>query len=88
MATNSEIALLNLESIGPTGLTGDAARAFEAWLESGPTLEAIDAARAAIASGHRLLSGAPLTLPSGLVLRYVGQRRRTSTPSSQPAGTT
>ena len=57
-------------------LTGDAARVFEARLESGPTPEAIEAVRAAAASGRLLLSGAPVTLPSGLVLQYVGPALR------------
>lgn len=72
----SRVRKIFLSSMGPTVLMGDEARAFEVWLNAGPTPEALEAARATASNGHRLLRGAPIVLPSGHVLRYGGPASR------------
>ena len=66
------------DRLGPTVLTGDDAMRFAAWLEADCTPSTLKAVGAAAASGRRLLSGAPVSLASGLVLRFVpsAPRRR------------
>lgn len=58
--------------LGPVRLTGEAARQFTAYLhgETELPLASRTAIKRAVTSGRLLLTGAPVTLRSGVVIRY------------------